>query len=82
MSDSEKKFYELSEKEQQAKLKEFNNKSKQLVKRVLLGVFCVVTILLMVLGLLAGIFYSKNDDEESSANNTPLVLIIDNENAA
>ena len=82
MSDSEKKFYELSEKEHQAKLKEFNNKSKQLVKRVLLGVFCVVTILLMVLGLLAGIFYSKNDDEESSANNTPLVLIIDNENAA
>ena len=75
MSNDEKKFYELSEKEQQDKLNSFKRKSKVVIKKILLGAFCITVILLMVFALLANAF-RKDDLDSSSANTQAIVEIL------
>lgn len=66
MKENDKKFYKLSEEEQQKKLEEIKRKNKGFLKKMGLGAFCVIVILLLVFGLLAGMFSGNNTDNSSS----------------
>ena len=46
MKENEKKFYELTEEEQKQRLEQIKRKNKELIKKIALGAFCVITILL------------------------------------
>ena len=74
MSDNEKKFYELSEKEQKDKLTSLKKKTKVITKKILLGAFCIIVILLMVFGLLAGAIFKDENSESDSHNHAHAIV--------
>lgn len=65
--EKEKKFYELTEEERQEKMKHSWKKIKPYVKKGLFALFCIAICLLMIFGLLSGMFSSKNSTSESAA---------------
>ncbi|MDY2888699.1 MAG: hypothetical protein SOU19_03940 [Candidatus Caccosoma sp.] len=73
-----KKFYELSEDERIAKEKVVLKKTKKVAKKIIIAIFCVVLCLFMVFTLIASIFLSKSDNENSSAHTHAIVLNINN----
>lgn len=67
MKENEKKFYELTEEEQKQRLEQIKRKNKELIKKIALGAFCVITILLLIFGLLSGMFKGNVQDTSSQA---------------
>ena len=67
MKENDKKFYELTEEEQKQKLDQIKKQNKELIKKIALGAFCVIVILLMIFGLLSGMFKCNDQDTSSQA---------------
>lgn len=67
MKENDKKFYELTEEEQKQKLDQIKKQNKELIKKIALGAFCVIVILLMIFGLLSGMFKGNDQDTSSQA---------------
>ena len=72
MSEKEIKLNEV----EQQKTKQLDMKVKEWTKKILLGVFCVVVILLMVVGLLSKVIFKTDEGESDSSSNTQAIVYI------
>ena len=48
-------------------LDQIKKQNKELIKKIALGAFCVIVILLMIFGLLSGMFKGNDQDTSSQA---------------